>query len=257
MQYTSAILLSAAGLISSVSAHGSILTPAPRVPGPAMAAACGQQVEVNQASDHNGNIQGMLQVAASQSDYNAAECQIWLCKGYKFADNTNKVQSYTGGQVVPFTFNVAAPHTGTANVSVVDTASNTVIKTANETSFSVTIPEDLGSKCAKAGDCVIQHWWNAASIDQTYESCVDFTVGGGSSTGSSSSAAASSVASSTAAASSTVAASSSAAASSVAAPSSVAASSSVAAISTPASSSAIQSTSFSALPTHPRHRGKA
>ncbi|KAG4035156.1 hypothetical protein MFRU_002g05000 [Monilinia fructicola] len=264
MQYTSAILLSAAGLISSVSAHGSILTPAPRVPGPAMAAACGQQVEVNQASDHNGNIQGMLQVAASQSDYNAAECQIWLCKGYKFADNTNKVQSYTGGQVVPFTFNVAAPHTGTANVSVVDTASNTVIKQlaywptfastatgvkANETSFSVTIPEDLGSKCAKAGDCVIQHWWNAASIDQTYESCVDFTVGGGSSTGSSSSAAASSVASSTAAASSTVAASSSAAASSVAAPSSVAASSSVAAISTPASSSAIQSTSFSALPT--------
>ncbi|RAL61811.1 hypothetical protein DID88_002874 [Monilinia fructigena] len=224
MQYTSAVLLSAAGLISSVSAHGSILTPAPRVPGAAMAAACGQQVEVNQASDHNGNIQGMLQVAASQSDYNAAECQIWLCKGYKFADNTDKVQSYTGGQVVPFTFNVAAPHTGTANVSVVDTASNTVIKTANETSFSVTIPEDLGSKCAKPGDCVIQHWWNAASIDQTYESCVDFTVGGGSSTGSSSSAAVSSVASSTAAASS------------------------VAAISTPASS-AIQTTSFSALPT--------
>ncbi|PQE20662.1 chitin binding protein [Rutstroemia sp. NJR-2017a BBW] len=184
MQYTSAILLAAAGLISSVAAHGSIASPTPRQPGAAMASACGQQVEVNQASDHNGNIQGMLQVANSQSDYNAAECDIWLCKGYKWDDNKDLLQTYTAGQEVPIAFNVAAPHTGTANVSIVDTATNTVIEqllyypvfastatgvTANETLFSITIPSTLGDKCSTGGACVIQHYWNAASIDQTYD----------------------------------------------------------------------------------------
>jgi hypothetical protein len=190
-----------------------------------MASACGQQVEVNQASDHNGNIQGMLQVANSQSDYNAAECDIWLCKGYKWDDNKDLLQTYTAGQVVPIAFNVAAPHTGTANVSIVDTATNTVIEqlvyypvfastatgvTSNETLFSITIPSTLGDKCSTGGACVIQHYWNAASIDQTYESCIDFVVGGsGSSSGSSSSAVASSaVATSSAVASSAVASSS-------------------------------------------------
>ncbi|THV45393.1 hypothetical protein BGAL_0494g00030 [Botrytis galanthina] len=254
MQYTSTILM-AAGLITSVSAHGRILTPTPRNPGAAMASACGQQVEVNQASDPNGNIQGMLQVAASQSDYDAAACNIWQCKGYKYADNTDLVQSWTAGQVVPFTFNVAAPHTGTANISIIDTAANTVIKqllyydvfastatgvTSNETSFSITIPDDLPSTCATPGGCVVQHWWDAASIDQTYESCVDFTVGSASGSGSASSAVASSavVASSSSVA---VVASSSVVASSV---------SSVAAIATSAAvSSAVQTTTFAALPT--------
>ncbi|ESZ96996.1 chitin binding protein [Sclerotinia borealis F-4128] len=264
MQYTTAILLTAAGLISSASAHGRILTPTPRSPGAAMASACGTQVEGNQASDPNGNIQGMLQVAASQTDYDAAACNIWQCKGYKYADNTDKVQSWTAGEVVPFTFDVAAPHTGTANISIVDTASNTVIKqllyysvfastatgvTANETKFSVTIPEDLGTQCSTAGACIIQHWWDAASIDQTYESCVDFTVGG-SAAGSSSSAAVSSVASSTIVAS-TVAASSSSSVAVVGSSSSAVVSSvsSVAAVITSTASGAVQTTTFAALPT--------
>lgn len=128
----------------------------------------------------------MLQVAASQTDYNAAECNVWMCKGYKYADNTALIESYTAGQVVPFTFDVRAPHTGVANVSIVDTATNTVIGEpliswdvfasnsvtipANETSFSITIPSDLGDKCSTAGACIIHHFWNAASVDQTYES---------------------------------------------------------------------------------------
>jgi hypothetical protein len=183
------------------------------MPGSAMAAACGNQVQVNQESDNYGNIQGELQVASSQSDYKAADCDIWLCKGYKFADNKDNVQSYTAGQKVPFTVDIRAPHTGVANVSVVDTSSNSVIGnpliswdvyastatgvTSDETSFSVTIPEDLGSQCATAGDCVLQWYWYAESIDQTYESCVDFTLGGdssSSSSGSSSSAVVSSAA---------------------------------------------------------------
>ena len=207
MQYSSSILVTAAGLITTVSAHGFITSPQARLAGNAMKAACGQQVFNNQQSDNYGNIQGELQVTKGQSDYNAAECNIWQCKGYKFADNTANVQSWTAGQTVPFTFDVRAPHTGTANVSIVNTATNTIIGEplltyadfadnaksipANETSFSITIPSDLGDTCATAGACVVQHYWNAASINQTYESCVDFTVGGsgaGASAGSSSSA---------------------------------------------------------------------
>ncbi|RHZ62313.1 uncharacterized protein CDV56_108628 [Aspergillus thermomutatus] len=203
-------LVALAGLVSMVHGHGFVTSPQPRMPGAAMKAACGNQVEINQQSDNYGNIQGELQVAKSQSDYNAEECDIWLCKGYKFADNKDNVYSYTAGQTVDFVVDIRAPHTGVANVSVVDTASNTVIGntlkswtdyastatgvTSDETNFSITIPDDLGSKCSEAGACVLQWYWYAESIDQTYESCIDFTVGGSgsSSSGSSSSAASSS-----------------------------------------------------------------
>lgn len=195
-------LATLASLLPLAHGHGFVTSPTARMPGSAMAAACGQQVEINQKSDNYGNIQGELQVANGQSDYNVAQCDIWLCKGYKFADNKDNVYSYSAGQTVDFTVDIRAPHTGVANVSVVDTASNSVIGspliswdvyaststgvTKNETDFSVTIPNDLGDKCATAGDCVLQWYWYAQSIDQTYESCVDFTVGG-SGTGSSSS----------------------------------------------------------------------
>ncbi|GAB7346217.1 hypothetical protein MBLNU457_4950t1 [Dothideomycetes sp. NU457] len=201
---------SMAGMAATVSAHGFITSPSARMPGSAMAVACGQQVYYNQKGDNYGNVQGMLQVAKSQSDYDAAACNIWMCKGYKYADNTANVQTYTVGQVVPITFDIRAPHTGVANVSVVRTSDNTVIGSpliswdvfasnsasipADETSFSVTIP-DVSEDCAAPGACVLQHFWNAADIDQTYESCVDFVVSGsgsGSGSGSASSVKASS-----------------------------------------------------------------
>ncbi|KAJ5627674.1 hypothetical protein N7490_009902 [Penicillium lividum] len=182
-----------AGLISLVHGHGFVSSPTPRYPGSAFEAACGQQAYDTETSDVYGNIQGMLQVADSQSDYNAAECDAWLCKGFKYADN-NVTYSYTAGQTVDFDVTIHAPHTGIANVSVVDTASNTVIGSpliswsvyasvstgvaANNTQFSVTIPDDLGDQCTTGGACVLQWYWYAESIDQTYESCVDFTVDG-------------------------------------------------------------------------------
>jgi hypothetical protein len=190
--FTSALAL--ASIISLVNGHGFVSKPTPRMPGTAMEDTCGAQAVSNQESDKYGNIQGLLQVAAGQSDYDAAECNIWLCKGYKFADNKENVYSYKAGEKVDFTIDIRAPHTGVANVSVVDTASNTVIGkpliswsdyasvatgvTDDETSFSITIPDDIGSQCATAGDCVLQWYWYAQSIDQTYESCVDFTVDG-------------------------------------------------------------------------------
>lgn len=138
-----------------------------------------------------------------------SQCNLWLCKGFEFSDQlASNVQAYTAGQSVPIHFDIRAPHDGVANVSIVDTATNTVIGSplksfdsfaltsqpiqADQEDFSIIIPDDLGSKCATAGECVIQMFWDARSIDQTYESCIDFTVGGsggeGSSSGSASSA---------------------------------------------------------------------
>jgi len=192
MLYSVTNLLAVAAFATSVSAHGFVVKPQARLAGAAMAAACGTQVFNNQAADNYGNIQGVIQVGNSQSDYDEAACNVWLCKGFKFADNTANVQSYVAGQVVSVTVEIRAPHTGYANVSIVDTATNTLISAelaswdvyasnsaaipANQTQFDITIPTDLGSKCATAGDCVIQWYWNAESIDQTYEACIDFTL---------------------------------------------------------------------------------
>ncbi|RYP01254.1 hypothetical protein DL764_006257 [Monosporascus ibericus] len=194
MQSFLAVSVGVAGLISTVSAHGAISNPTPRMPGDAMRAACGQQMTINQLSDHYGNIQGELQVANGQTDFDADACDVWLCKGYKFDDNKANVQSYTPGQVVPIEVEIRAPHTGTANVSIVKTSTNSIIGQplisfedyastahtipADQKSFDITIPSDLGNECATAGDCVIQWYWDARSIDQTYESCIDFTVSG-------------------------------------------------------------------------------
>ncbi|ORY58241.1 uncharacterized protein BCR38DRAFT_78771 [Pseudomassariella vexata] len=192
-------------VIPLVAGHGYITSPQPRVVGSAMEEACGTQIYNQLKSDINGNIQGEIQ--NKQDDFTDA-CNLWLCKGLQFADNTANVQSYNAGDVVDVVYDIRAPHTGVANVSIVDTATNAVIGepliswdvfaststgvTADETNFSITIP-DLAGKCTTAGECVIQHYWNAADVDQTYEACIDFTVGGSSSGGAASSAPASSI----------------------------------------------------------------
>ncbi|PLB48340.1 putative chitin binding protein [Aspergillus steynii IBT 23096] len=209
---TTGSIMALAGLVSMAHGHGFVTSPKPRMPGSAMESACGQQVKTNQEADNYGNIQGELQVASGQDDYDDAKCDIWLCKGYKFADNKDNIYSYKAGQKIDFEVDIRAPHTGVANVSVVDTSSHSVIGSPlkswdeyaststgvkdTETSFSITMPDDLGDKCTEAGACVLQWYWFAESIDQTYESCVDFTLGGsGSGSGSSGSGSSSSAAS--------------------------------------------------------------
>lgn len=179
-------------LVPLVAAHGFINSPAPRRPGDAFAAACGQQPFNQQSSDINGNVQGILQVVGQ--DLVASDCNLWLCKGFQFDDNVDNVQSYSLGETIDFDVNIAAPHTGFANVSVVKTSTDTIIGepliefenyasnqgvAANNSAFSVTLPADLGGDCTTPGDCVLQWFWDAPDIDQTYESCVDFTVSGG------------------------------------------------------------------------------
>lgn len=98
-------------MVALTNAHGFITKPAARMPGDAMQEACGMQVYYNQEGDNYGNVQGELQVASSQDDYNAKACNIWMCKGYKYADNKDNVQKWTVGQTVPITVDIRAPHT--------------------------------------------------------------------------------------------------------------------------------------------------
>ncbi|EXK88430.1 hypothetical protein FOQG_08260 [Fusarium oxysporum f. sp. raphani 54005] len=184
-------------LLPLVAAHGFVKSPPPRKPGNAFKAACGEQPLYQQSADINGNVQGIKQVVGSNFD--AKDCNLWLCKGFQFDDNKDNVQSYKLGEKIDFDVNIAAPHTGYANVSVVKTSTDKMIGepliefenyaanaglNPNNTAFSVTLPESLGGECTKAGDCVLQWFWDAPDIDQTYESCVDFVVGAGSGSGS-------------------------------------------------------------------------
>ncbi|KAM5376295.1 hypothetical protein ACJZ2D_005666 [Fusarium nematophilum] len=187
MQHIAAL----AALVPLVAAHGFVNSPPPREPGEAYKAACGDQPFNQQSSDINGNVQGIFQVVGS--DFDASKCNLWLCKGFLLEDNPDNLQSYSLGETIDFDVNIAAPHTGYANVSVVKTSSNSVIGEpliefsnyasnagvqANNSAFSVTLPESLGGDCTTAGDCVLQWFWDAPDIDQTYEACVDFVVGG-------------------------------------------------------------------------------
>ncbi|KAH6842613.1 hypothetical protein B0I37DRAFT_382381 [Chaetomium sp. MPI-CAGE-AT-0009] len=181
-----------ASLLPLVAAHGFLSSPPARRPGPAYRATCGDQPFYQQSSDINGNVQGIQQVVGNGA---SEDCNLWLCKGFLLEDNPDQVQTYSLGQTIDIAVNIAAPHTGYANVSVVKTSTNTMIgnpliefqnyasnagMAANNTAFSVTLPETLGGDCTTPGDCVLQWFWDAPDIDQTYEACADFVVAAGS-----------------------------------------------------------------------------
>ncbi|KAF9533153.1 hypothetical protein CPB83DRAFT_845927 [Crepidotus variabilis] len=167
--------------------HGLITTPKPRAPGTATQAACGTGAYNTLKNDLTTPVEYALQ--AADSGYKADACKLYFCKGYQFEDNKSNVARFSTGQVVPFQINLRVRHTGYANVSVVDLATQTTIGqplvnwpvyasptvVANETTFNVTVP-DLGTKCITAGACAIQWWWFGSSVKQTYESCVDFVT---------------------------------------------------------------------------------
>ncbi|KAK1991046.1 hypothetical protein LX36DRAFT_371956 [Colletotrichum falcatum] len=187
-------ILAVLAFAAAVSAHGKVTSPAPRVAGEAFKAACGNTLFNTEKSDPFGNIQGLAQQAGRSLD--ASKCDLALCKGYQFADNAANVHSFRPGQKVDFQVEIRAPHTGVANVSVVDTGRNAAVgsplisftnyastKTgvaANNTAFSVTLPDSLPANCVTAGNCVLQWWWDSAEAGQTYMSCIDFTSGSGS-----------------------------------------------------------------------------
>ncbi|KAI1854242.1 hypothetical protein JX265_000648 [Neoarthrinium moseri] len=174
-----------AALVGGASAHGNITSPPARLPGPAMQAACGAQAISNVESDATIPLEDVFGTTAA--------CQLDLCRGAKFEDNVDLVQSFTPGQVVRMQAIIPIPHEGPMNVSIVDTATNTVVGDpliefesyadeslaalpANNTNFSVTIPQLAAGQCTQAGDCVLQWFWFGTAAQQTYESCVDFVL---------------------------------------------------------------------------------
>ncbi|KAK8108469.1 hypothetical protein PG984_014270 [Apiospora sp. TS-2023a] len=194
----SRVVLPFAALASTALGHGYISSPPARQGGDASVAACGKAVVDTIRADNTSHVEGLPELAAEAgSGYHADLCNLWLCKGLQFADNVGSVQSYKPGQSVNMKIKLTIPHTGNANVSVVDTKSNSIIgsplvswakgyaderdfyggKTPKgQVDFNVTIPEDLGDKCATAGACVLQWWWYGTGARQSYETCVDFTV---------------------------------------------------------------------------------
>ncbi|KAL6710486.1 hypothetical protein ACN47E_008534 [Coniothyrium glycines] len=185
----------AALLPTAILGHGLITSPPARPIGPSLLADCGAKVEQDIRLDNTSHVEGLPELAAQSPDYNAAKCNLWQCKGLQFADNRNNTQIWHTGQVVPIKVWIRIPHEGSANVSIVDTKSNTIVgdmlkvwskgyapgKTESDTpldqrEFSVTVPAGLEEQCAVAGDCVLQWWWYGTAAKQTYESCVDFRI---------------------------------------------------------------------------------
>lgn len=116
-----------------------------------------------------------------------------LCRGATFEDNTARVQTFTAGQQVPITVDLPIPHEGPCNVSIVDTRTNSVLGApliefatyadenlaqlpANNTAFSVTIPQMQAGQCVQPGACTMQWFWFGTNAQQTYESCIDFVM---------------------------------------------------------------------------------
>ncbi len=163
--------LSLLGLAALVSGHGLIQKPATRQPGAATQAACGTTMATFYRADNTSYPEALLRAnpRGLTDGYDAAKCNLWLCKGYQFADNKDKVQTYKAGDVVDLEVWIRIAHRGYANVSVVDTGKNEVIGSplkvwasdyaastnppVDQTKFSVKIPE-LGSRCTEAGVCV-------------------------------------------------------------------------------------------------------
>jgi len=170
MHFSAKSLLVAATLVATTSSHGIITKPWPRTPGNATIAACGTAVVNEIKADNTTHVEGLPEAAATDSGYHAAECNLFLCRGLQYGDNTAYVNKYTPGQVLEIDVYIRIKHEGTANVSVVDAKSNTVISQlkfwdryaddalavlpANNTVFNVTIPTDLGTKCVTPGACV-------------------------------------------------------------------------------------------------------
>ncbi|KAK3082147.1 hypothetical protein LTS18_002939 [Coniosporium uncinatum] len=187
MYTTSTLLALGALLLRTVFAHGNITSPPARQPGPAMAAACGKPAVAAVMADPTTPLEDVTGAAG------VPQCKLDLCRGAMFEDNTAQVQMYSAGDVVNMQAILPIPHEGPMNVSIIDTATNKAIGEplisfetyadesldvlpANNTDFSVTMPQLKAGQCTQAGECTMQWFWFGTSAQQTYESCVDFVM---------------------------------------------------------------------------------
>ncbi|KAF2438650.1 hypothetical protein P171DRAFT_371587 [Karstenula rhodostoma CBS 690.94] len=179
----------------AVLSHGIITVPPSRAIGPAITTACGQAITSAIKSDNTSYVEQLTKIASSDNKFDRAACNLYLCKGLQFSDNSANVQTWKAGDVVPVKIWLRIPHEGIANVSIVSTKQNKLVGDflkiwtkayapgkseqdvpLEQRDFSVTVPSGLETTCANAGDCVLQWWWLGTAAKQTYESCVDFKI---------------------------------------------------------------------------------
>lgn len=185
-------VLGLAGLVAHASGHGLVRKPPTRAAGAATEAACGKTMATFYRADGTSYPEALFRAnpRGLTDGYDAKKCNLFLCKGFQFADNAAEgVQKYKAGDVIDYEVYIRIAHVGNANVSVVDTTTNTVIGAplklwasgyaastsppTDQVKFSVTMPE-LGGKCTQPGVCALQwHWFGQG---QTYQSCTDFVV---------------------------------------------------------------------------------
>jgi hypothetical protein len=164
-------LFAASALTHNVLSYGIVTSPPVHTVGPSMIAACGSSVAALVIADNTSHVEGMPEASILEANFNSTACNVFLCKGLQFADNTANVQTFQSGQVVNMLASIPIPHEGPMNVSIINTQTNAAIGVplitfdsyadeslaalpANNTNFNVTIPTTLGSVCSVAGTCV-------------------------------------------------------------------------------------------------------
>jgi len=170
MQLLLAAMVGLASLAAPARGHGLVTKPATRTPGEATAAICGQKMVTFYKQDNTSYPEALKRAnGLADPKYDAAKCNLYLCKGFVFEDNTAGVQAYTPGQTIDMEVYIRIPHKGYANVSVVDVQADKVIgaplkvwpdnyaasmnNPKDQTTFSVKLP-DLAGRCAKPNECV-------------------------------------------------------------------------------------------------------
>lgn len=69
---------------TSIAGHGLITKPVPRAPGAISLAHCGPTVTNNIKGDETSHVEGLPEAAVNDKAFNAAECNLWLCRGLFF-----------------------------------------------------------------------------------------------------------------------------------------------------------------------------
>jgi hypothetical protein len=178
-----------AALLPTAWGHARVNSPPIRGPGNDLVTTCGQASFDTITRDATGHIE-------EQTPFNSGtDCQPTLCRGMLFSDQpATNVQSVTPGQAMEMKIDCTIPHGGPANVSLVDTTVGgagvvigSFLKTfddfcptsgstpADQTDLKFNLPSatDIGDKCQKAGDCVVQLFWATPDLSQNYYYCVD------------------------------------------------------------------------------------
>lgn len=112
-------ILSLVAVLSGVTAHGLVQSPATRQPGNVTAAACGKTMVDFYKADGTSYPEALFRAnPGGLKGFDPQRCNLYLCKGYQFGDNTASVQAYAAGQEVDYKVWIRIPHAGVSNLFV-------------------------------------------------------------------------------------------------------------------------------------------